>query len=279
MDITLFLADFDNTPVDLDDFDTPVNVSTRSIAIDLDSGLEAALEASGNGGSGSGGSGNFVCVDMSDDDNGDADSMFNNYDDDEDSHTPIADSDLFAVNSDPEPEPAMELAVDAVSGNGGGGGRSGNVVCTAMSDDGDESANSWTREDAINSLNLEFWMHHPSRRLGETAHNREDISVRSDNPQYGLYLQILGLINQYFAVIDIGGETRMAVRIKDRVKDAFNTFRAGGYSVDGRHWAGILPGRAELMLTRFVVSYDDIDRSIASMLGAIGRIRMLYIEG
>ncbi|RSL64968.1 hypothetical protein CEP54_004481 [Fusarium duplospermum] len=280
MDLTLDpLVDSNDTPLDLDEFDTPANAPRRSAAIDLESGLEVALEASGNGGSGGGGSGNFVYVDVSDDDNGDVGSLFNNYDDDQDSHTAIANSEsLFVVDSDSELEPAMELAVDA-SGNGGGGGRSSNVVCAAMSDDSDESVNSWTREDAINGLKVEFWMYHPDRILGETAHHHEDISVGSDHPHYDLYLQILGLIQQYFAEINSGGEARMVVRIKDRVKDAFDAFRAGGYSVDGRHWAEILPDRAELMLTRFAVSYDSIDRSIARMLGAMGRIRMLYIEG
>jgi len=272
MDFTL--ADSNTTLLDFDEFDTPVSTPARAQPVDLDFGLEVAVETSGNGGSGGGGSGNSVFTDMSDEENSDGD---------DDSHAPVHYSANFvAVDPSEDLEPAMELAVDA-SGNGGGGGGSGNVVCADMfdddsGDDDDGSINLWTREDAIRALQVEFWMYHPDRKPGECAHNCENISVGPNHPQYDLYVQILALINLYYDELDRQGGSCLVDDIKRQVKFAWDIFRANASLGTSDYWTGLLPSRARIMLTRFVVSYDDIDGSIAAMLGEMGHIRMLHLD-
>ncbi|KAI8719554.1 hypothetical protein NCS52_00736500 [Fusarium sp. LHS14.1] len=226
MDFTL--ADPNTILLDVDEFDTPANAPTRTLAINLDSDLEFAVETSGNGGSGGGGSGTFVCSDMSDDD-------------DDDFHAPVRNSTSFvAVDPSEDLEPALELAVDA-DGNGGGGG-GGNIVCTDMfdgddSDDDDGSTNPWTRENAIKDLQVEFWMHHPNRGPGESAQNCENICVGPDHPGYGLYLQVLGLIDKNYDKIGSDGGSDMVREIKARVELAWNEYHFGYED----SWAEYLP--------------------------------------
>ncbi|KAL2675406.1 hypothetical protein Neosp_011590 [[Neocosmospora] mangrovei] len=264
-DMDFALADPNTILLDFDEFDTPANAPTR--------GLEFAVETSGNGGSGGGGSGTFVCSDMSDEDDG------GNDDDDYDFHAPVRSSTSFvAVDPSEDLEPALELAVDA-DGNGGGGGGGGNVVCTDMfdddnSDDDNRSTNPWTRENAIKDLQVEFWMHHPNREPGESAQNCENICVEPDHPRYGLYLQVLGLIEKNYDKIGSEGDFDMVREIKARVELAWNEYHFGYED----SWAEYLPSRAELMFTRFVVPHDGIDRSIVSMLGDMGCLRMFYID-
>ncbi|KAJ4236970.1 hypothetical protein NW759_000094 [Fusarium solani] len=143
-------------------------------------------------------------------------------------------------------------------------------------DDNDSSTNYWTREDAIRGLAVEFWTHHPNREPGESPHNCENISIGPDHPQYDLYVRVLRLINKHYDELDSEGESNMAGEIKHRVEFAWNACVHLGYR---NSWAEHLPDRAELMLTRFVVPYNAIDRSIAAMLGDMDRIRMLYIDG
>ncbi|KAH7273453.1 hypothetical protein B0J15DRAFT_541413 [Fusarium solani] len=158
------------------------------------------------------------------------------------SDTLVNDSESFIAL---DPSEGLELAVDASSNGGSGGGGSGNVVCADMSDDdngddNDSSTNYWTRED------------------------------------YDLYVRVLRLINKHYDELDSEGESNMVGEIKHRVEFAWNACVYLGYR---NSWAEYLPDRAELMLTRFVVPYDAIERSIAAMLGDMGRIRMLYIDG
>ena len=156
---------------------------------------------------------------------------------------------------------------------GSGGGGSGNVVCAEMpDDDDDDSTNPWTREDAIRGLKVEFWMHHPDRKPGESAHNC-DISIGPDHPQYDFYLRALDLINKYFDELDSKGGSNMVDEIKHRVELARDDYVYFGYGTEN------LPDRAELMITRFVVPCDAIDGSIAAMLRDMGCIRMLYVNG
>ncbi|KAJ3471559.1 hypothetical protein MRS44_001658 [Fusarium solani] len=177
------------------------------------------------------------------------------------SDTLVNDSESFIAL---DPSEGLELAVDASSNGGSGGGGSGNVVCADMSDDdngddNDSSTNYWTREDP-----------------GESPHNCENISIGPDHPQYDLYVRVLRLINKHYDELDSEGESNMVGEIKHRVEFAWNACVYLGYR---NSWAEYLPDRAELMLTRFVVPYDAIERSIAAMLGDMGRIRMLYIDG
>ncbi|RSM21047.1 hypothetical protein CDV31_000095 [Fusarium ambrosium] len=283
MDFPLLLDDSDTALVDFDEFGRPANAPTRAAAIDLDLDLDLFADASDNEGGG-GRSGDVLFADMSDSDDGHGNVVFNNEDDDDNLHTGTGNSEtLFVVESDSELELAVELAVDA-SGNGGGSGGSRNVVCAYMSsddDDGDEYGytNSWSREDAIGRLNAEFCMHNPDREPGGSPHNCDDFCVEPDHPQHDLYMRVLGLINKYYDEIDSEGESSIAGEVKDRVIDTLNTLQAGGYSMDRRHWSEILPNRAELMFTRFVVTNDEIDGPIAAILEDMGRIRMPDIEG
>lgn len=287
MDLTLSpLANSDTTLLDFNELFTPSNAPARSLGIDRDSDLEVAVEASGNGGSGGGGSGNVVFIGMFDDDENedgrtnpltrDDDFLFVDDDVNDELHEPSSDSES-SLNMDPSP--CLELAVDAAGNGGGGGGGSGNVVCADMSDDENDgygSTNTWTREDAIRGLTIKFWIHHPDREPGESIYTYLDISVGPDHPQYGLYMRVLDLVNRYFDELNSEGESNMISEIKRRVELAWNAYTSFGYR---NSRAENLPDRAELMLTRFVVPYDAIDESIASMLEDMGCIRMLYVDG
>ncbi|RTE82086.1 hypothetical protein BHE90_003406 [Fusarium euwallaceae] len=147
-------------------------------------------------------------------------------------------------------------------------------------DDNDDGfAKPWSREDAIDRLDLEFWMHHPNCEPEENSHSSNGIHVGPDHPQFHLYARIHGLVNKYYDELDREGESNMVGETKDQVQHARNAFHTNGYGINGKYWSKLLPDQAEMMLPRFIDPHGDMDGAIAGSLATMGRGWMLSING
>ncbi|KAJ4211612.1 hypothetical protein NW757_014806 [Fusarium falciforme] len=153
----------------------------------------------------------------------------------------------------------------------------------------------WTKQDAFQCLNVEFWLSHPKHQAGEEP-SFDCPKADSSHPHYEWYLRLENLIHEYYDNGDpddedepagtkrerTKGESNLVRKTKNRVRDAVKAYLTGGYgySRGSKKWyTEFLPDRADLMLVRFVDPYGAANGTISGHLQTMSRSWMAEIGG
>ncbi|KAL6353668.1 hypothetical protein LRP88_12981 [Fusarium phalaenopsidis] len=158
----------------------------------------------------------------------------------------------------------------------------------------------WIRQDALQCLNVEFWLTRPGHQAGQEP-DFDCPKAERNHVEYELFLRLEHLIHEYYNGTEDGelgdgmadgdtpmtnpvekgkeaagskrekikGESNLVRKTKNRVRDAAKAYINGGYgySRGNKKWyTEFLPDRAELMLSRFVDPYGAANGTIAGHL-------------
>ncbi|KAI8652161.1 hypothetical protein NCS56_01433500 [Fusarium sp. Ph1] len=178
---------------------------------------------------------------------------------------------------------------------------------------GSTTKKTWVRQDAIQFLNVEFWLTRPEHKAGEEP-DFDCPRAEANHTDYEIYLRLERMIHEYYTSNEDGdpdegaadadtpmthptekgkepagskrdktkGESNVIRKTKNRVRDAVKAYLHGGYgySRGSKKWyTEFLPDRAELMLPRYVDPYGATNATIAGHLQTMKRSWMAEIGG
>ncbi|KAH7003975.1 hypothetical protein EDB82DRAFT_532362 [Fusarium venenatum] len=148
----------------------------------------------------------------------------------------------------------------------------------------------WNRTDAIRYLKYEFWLV-DSGSGGSWPSFLKDLDalrIRKDRPRHGLYLELYYLVHKHYDEVE-ASDQQMTASDNSTTREARGALRNtviawfnGGWREDQqtvRHQRSLLPSQAEMMVSKFIDPYGDMDGIIVGTAASLGLMHLFSIDG